>query len=165
MLRYRPPWRDLRRYVEIRLAEAEQEAELALRFLEEGLTRNAAGKAFQAWKALLAALAALERDLIERRIPGTAVDRLGRRRRRSDMVIALMPTSRMRTVAEALVERLGWEVLYLTTLALDLHEYQYNGVDPEGVASRYQSDEDAERDARHLAEKVREWVARARARL
>lgn len=50
------PWRDLRRYVEIRLQEVAAEAELALRFLEEGLHRNAAGKAFQAWKAALAAL-------------------------------------------------------------------------------------------------------------
>ncbi|MEZ0320231.1 MAG: PaREP1 family protein [Pyrobaculum sp.] len=47
------PWKNLRRYVEIRLDEAE--ADLALRFLEEGLHRNAAGKAFQAWKAALTA--------------------------------------------------------------------------------------------------------------
>nr|WP_309544021.1 PaREP1 family protein [Pyrobaculum aerophilum] len=46
------PWRDIRRYVEIRISEALVEADLALRFLEEGLHRNAAGKAFQAWKAL-----------------------------------------------------------------------------------------------------------------
>jgi hypothetical protein len=43
-------------YIEARLLEALGEARLALRFLEEGLTRNAACKAFQAWKALLAAL-------------------------------------------------------------------------------------------------------------
>ena len=35
-------------YVEARLLEALGEARLALRFLEEGLTRNAACKAFQA---------------------------------------------------------------------------------------------------------------------
>ena len=49
-------------YVEARLQEALVETRLALRFLEEGLTRNAAGKAFQAWKALLAALLRLELD-------------------------------------------------------------------------------------------------------
>lgn len=39
------------------MLEARYEAEPALRFLEAGLYRNTAGKAFQAWKALLAALA------------------------------------------------------------------------------------------------------------
>jgi hypothetical protein len=43
-------------YIEARLLEALGEARFALRFLEEGLTCNAACKAFQAWKALLAAL-------------------------------------------------------------------------------------------------------------
>ncbi|AAL63268.1 MAG: PaREP1 family protein [Pyrobaculum sp.] len=37
--------------------EARYEAELALKFLEQGLYRNAAGRAFQAWRALLAAIA------------------------------------------------------------------------------------------------------------
>jgi len=48
-------------YVEARLLEALVEARLAFRLLEGGLTRNAAGKAFQALKALLAALLRLDR--------------------------------------------------------------------------------------------------------
>jgi len=47
-------------YVETRLLEALGEARLALEYLERGLTRNAACKAFQTWKALLAALLRLE---------------------------------------------------------------------------------------------------------
>jgi len=52
-------------YVEARLLEALVETRLAFRLLEEGLTRNAAGKAFQAWKALLAALLRLELDRLK----------------------------------------------------------------------------------------------------
>ncbi len=52
-------------YVVARLLEALAEARLALRFLEEGLTRNAAGKAFQAWRALLAALQRFEMERLE----------------------------------------------------------------------------------------------------
>ena len=47
-------------YIEARLLGALGEARLALRFLEDGLTCNAACKAFQSWKALLAALLRLE---------------------------------------------------------------------------------------------------------
>ena len=52
-------------YVEARLLEALAEARLALEYLERGLTRNAACKAFQAWKALLAALLRLELERLK----------------------------------------------------------------------------------------------------
>ncbi|WP_367173612.1 PaREP1 family protein [Caldivirga sp.] len=48
--------------MEVRVKEALYEFELAERFLENGLYRNAAGKAFQGWKATLAALAANSRN-------------------------------------------------------------------------------------------------------
>ena len=52
-------------YIEARLLEALGETRLALEYLERGLTRNAAGKAFQAWKALLAALLRLELEKLK----------------------------------------------------------------------------------------------------
>ena len=61
------------RYVEARLLEALVEAGLALRFLREGLTRNAAGKAFQAWKAYMAALLRLELDKLKKAKTGKAL--------------------------------------------------------------------------------------------
>jgi len=47
------PWIDDNKYKKDRLLEAKYEAELAKKFLEDGLYRNAAGKAFQAWKAVV----------------------------------------------------------------------------------------------------------------
>lgn len=160
---YVPPWRDLEGYVRLRLEEAVAEAELALKFLDQGLHRNAAGKAFQGWKALLAAAAARNKALVERRFPGAVRDKTRRPRSRADMIVALMPTGKLREVAGLLVEVYGWEILYLTGLALDLHDFQYNGLDSEGLASRYADLRDVERDVRHLAEKTREWADRLRA--
>jgi hypothetical protein len=155
-LTYAPPWRDISQYVKIRLEEALREAELALKFLEQGLHRNATGKAFQAWKALLAAVAAQHREAIARRYAGAVRDKTGRLRSRADVVIALMPTTKMREVASALEE--VWKRAHITDIALNLHEFQYNGLDPEGIASRYSNLADVEKDIKYLAEKTIEWV-------
>jgi Archaeal PaREP1/PaREP8 family. len=61
--------------------EASYEADLALRFLEAGLYRTAAGKAFQVFKALLAALAMKYRDALAQRCPGRRRLRAARRLR------------------------------------------------------------------------------------
>jgi len=156
-----PPWRDISEYITLRLEEALREAELALKFLEQGLYRNAAGKAFQAWKALLAALAARHREVISRRYTGAVRDRTGKVRSRADMIIALMPTTGTREVASALEEVYGREILHLTDVALNLHEFQYNGLDPEGVTSRYTNLQDVGKDVRYLAEKIDEWCSRS----
>ncbi len=108
-LTYAPPWRDTAQYIKLRLEEALREAELALRFLEQDLYRNAAGKAFQAWKALLAAVAARHREVIARRYAGVVKDKTGKTRSRADMVVALMPTTRMRETVSALEEIYGRE--------------------------------------------------------
>jgi hypothetical protein len=64
------PKRNLLGYASTRMLEALLEALLALKFLDEGYVRNAAGKAFQAWKSLTAALLALEWDSIVERLGG-----------------------------------------------------------------------------------------------
>ena len=154
------PWRDTTQYTKLRLEEAMQEAELALKFLDQGLHRNASGKVFQAWKAVVSAAAAKNRELIAKHYTGIVKDRTGKVRSRADLIIALMPTTRLREVASILEEVYGKEMVHLTDLALNLHEFQYNGLDPEGVVSRYTNLNDVEKDIRYLAEKTIEWVRR-----
>ncbi|MFB6491076.1 MAG: PaREP1 family protein [Thermoproteus sp. AZ2] len=147
------PWLDLDGYIKVRLLEAKYEAELAAKFLEQGLVRNAAGKAYQAWKAVLGALAARSRDRLEGLYPG--IRRIGERAvPRVDWIIAIMPSSKMREAAQALRESYGHEVMYYALLALDLHGYQYNGPDREGVFSRFPSDEQAAKDVEELLKGV-----------
>ncbi|WP_291764584.1 PaREP1 family protein [Caldivirga sp. UBA161] len=131
------PWRDLSKYVEIRVKEAFYEFELAEKFLENGLYRNAAGKAFQGWKATLAALAAISRNELINEFSGFVKLRERIRVEAVDYIIAVMPTTRMKKVATLLRCKYGNDVMLLTELALDVHEFQYNGLDREGVLSRY----------------------------
>ncbi len=53
------PKEDLKELTRLKLKEALIESKLALEYLDKGIVRNAAGKAFQAWKALISALIAL----------------------------------------------------------------------------------------------------------
>ncbi len=159
-LTHTPPWLDTSQYIKLRLEEAVQEAELALKFLDQGLHRNASGKVFQAWKAMISAAAAKNRELIARHYTGVVKDRTGRVRSRADIIIALMPTIRLREVASMLEEVYGRELIHLTDIALNLHEFQYNGLDPEDIVSRYTNLNDVEKDIKYLAEKTIEWVKR-----
>ncbi len=159
-LTHTPPWLDTSQYIKLRLEEALQEAELALKFLDQGLHRNASGKVFQAWKAMISAAAAKNRELIARHYTGVVKDRTGRVRSRADIIIALMPTIRLREVASMLEEVYGRELIHLTDIALNLHEFQYNGLDPEDIVSRYTNLNDVEKDIKYLAEKTIEWVKR-----
>jgi hypothetical protein len=128
-------------YVEARLLEAVVEARLALRFLEEGLTRNAAGKAFQAWKALLTALLRLELDKLK------ALARSEEERRwLESKAVPRVPTTKMKPLAR-LLEAVGHDGLALWAgNVLLLHDYQYHGPDPSGELSKYATREDAVAD-------------------
>lgn len=137
------PWIDLNGYRETRLKEARYEAEIAVNMLNEGLIRNAAGKAFQAWKSFLAAISV---DVISElsKVYRRRVKVRGLRERIDEAlyVVAFMPTTRMFEVSKIL-SALNPMIPYLTLASLELHRYQYNGPDREGVFSVFKSDEDA----------------------
>ena len=142
-------------YIEARLLEALGEARLALEYLERGLTRNAACKAFQAWKALLAALLRLELE----RLKALAKTEEERRWLESKAVPRI-PTTRMKELSR-LLRDVGHEgITFVTALALDLHEYQYHGPDPDMALSKYATRESAAAD---VVELLQELVKRVEA--
>jgi len=144
------PWFNLEAYKKIRLEEAKFEVEIAEKFLQEGLIRNAAGKVFQAWKSLLAALLTDKRDVLVKKYPKKKS--LGRRKiELADWIIAIVPTSYM----EELSLVLGKELNLLTEKALSIHEYQYNGPDKEAILSPFRSDEIAAENIKILIDEIK----------
>lgn len=83
-------------YVTARLPESILEARLSLEFLGKGLIRNAAGKAFQSWRALLAALLRLELD----KLLQTAKD--DEKRWLMNKAVPRLPTNRMMALSKLL---------------------------------------------------------------
>jgi len=141
---------------ESRFQEALKELDIAEVFLREGLVRNAAGKAFQAWKSILSYLALRNLDLLESRYKG--FKRVGPRTiPLHEWIAAVMPTNRMTEVSTMIEERIRG-VAELTALALQLHEFQYNGPDPEGVRSRIPNEDTAKDLIKILLEKTREII-------
>ncbi len=125
------------------------EALLALRFLEEGYTRNAAGKVFLAWRALTGALLALERGRVVERLEGGE-----ERRWFEETAIPRVPSSRLKPLA-GLLEEVGYrDYTHYTSTVLELHDYQYHGPDPSGELSKYPSREDAVRDMLSILAKL-----------
>ena len=143
------PQRDPVGYASARALEALLEALLALRFLEEGYTRNAAGKAFQAWRALTAAILALERDKIVKKLRNKEQVKW-----LLEKAIPRVPTGRLKPLAR-LVEEAGYpDYTHYTSTALDLHDYQYHGPDPSGEFSKYPDRGEAARDTIQLLGKL-----------
>ncbi|MFZ8810257.1 MAG: hypothetical protein ACO2PN_19405 [Pyrobaculum sp.] len=73
----------------------------------------------------------------------------GRRVEAVMWVLAVMPASKLKADA------VGGINIY-TNMALSLHDYRYNGPDPEGVLSPCPSDEVAAHDVKKLVAKVEE---------
>ena len=146
-------------YVAARLLEALVEARLALEFLQRGLVRNAAGKAFQAWRALLAALLRLELDKL---LQAARTDE--ERKWLAERAVLRVPTTRMKALSQVLEEIGHVGVLAWTSVALDLHEYQYNGPDPDLAASMYRARDEAAKDVKLLAAELAKRVEALKAR-
>ena len=143
------PDRDVLGYASARILEALLEALLALEFLEQGYTRNAAGKAFVAWKALVAGLLALERDRLLQMLRST--EERGWLREKG---IPRVPSTRLKPLS-LLLEEAGYQDFHgYTAVALDLHDYQYHGPDPDLALSRYRSRVEAARDIVYLLKRL-----------
>jgi len=106
---------------ESRFQEALKELDIAEVFLREGLVRNVAGKAFQAWKSILSYLALINLELLESRYKG--FKRVGSRTiPLHEWIAAVMPTNRMTEVSTIIEERMHGAT-ELTALALQLHDF------------------------------------------
>ncbi len=140
-------------YIEARLLEALGEARLALEYLERGLTRDAAGMAFHAWKALLAALLRLELEKLK------ALAKTEEERRwLESRAVPRIPTAKMKELSR-LLEEAGHEgIPFVTALALDLHDYQYHGPDPDMALSKYTTRESAAADVVELMQELTKRV-------
>ncbi len=154
------PRRDLAGYASARLLEALLESLIALEYLERGYTRNAAGKVFQAWRALTGALLALEYDRIVERLEDEDEKRWFLERG-----LPRIPTSRLKAFGQ-LLEELGYRnYSSYTDKALDLHDYQYHGPDPDVEVSKYRGREEAALDTLYLIDRIVELVEGLRGRL
>ncbi len=66
---------------------------------------------------------------------------------RVDWLIAIMPSSRLREVASIIGDK---ELRLYVEIALNLHEFQYNGLDRDSEVSRYSSEELVRKDVVRL---------------
>jgi hypothetical protein len=147
-------------YIEARLLEALGETRLALEYLERGLTRNAAGKAFQAWKALLAALLRLELEKLK------ALAKTEEEKRwLESKAVPRVPTTRMKSLSRLLEEVGHGGISLWTDRILNLHDYQYNGPDPDMALSKYATREDAVADIKSVLQELARRVEALKSRV
>jgi len=136
-------------YINARLLESIIESKLALEFLNKGLVRNAAGKVFQAWRALLATLLRLELDKLVKNAK-TDEDR----KWLMEKAVPRVPTNRMKALSQMLEEIGHDELSAWTSTVLELHDYQYNGPDPDMALSKYRNREEAAYDVKLIIKEL-----------
>lgn len=141
------------KYVITRVYECLVESYLALKFLEQGFSRNAAAKIFQAWKALIASILTIEKDLIIQKLKSE-----NERKWFENIAIIRVPTTKLRLLSK-LIEQIGLkEFDYYTLIALSIHDYQYHGPDPDLTLSKYTKREEAIHDISLLLKKIIETI-------
>jgi hypothetical protein len=147
-------------YIEARLLEALAEARLALEYLERGFTRNAACKAFQAWKAFMAALLRLELEKLK------ALAKTEEERRwLESKAVPRVPTTKMKELSRLLKEAGHEAITAWTDKALDLHDYQYHGPDPDMALSKYTTRESAAADVVELLQELTKRIETLKGRI
>ncbi|MCG3109703.1 hypothetical protein L3N51_01998 [Metallosphaera sp. J1] len=135
-------------YVLARVIEAINDSILAIDLFKKGITRNSAGKAFSSVKLLLSALVVrYEGKLIEL---GSNEEKTWLRTKGH-----LVPTYSMKMLSNYF-KRIGINIDILVEKALDLHEYQYNGFEPD--FSRYRRKEDVKADLVEVVSQIPELV-------
>ena len=135
-----------------KISDAICEAYLAKKLMEDDLVRNAAGKAFQAWKDLISALLMLKKDEVLRLLK----DENQKKWFLEKGIYA--PSSRLGVLSK-LLEKVGVkEIAPWTAQALRLHTYQYHGPDPEGLWGGPVDKEEAKEDIQMLLGKFKEYV-------
>jgi hypothetical protein len=147
-------------YTEARLLEALGEGWLALEYLERGFTRDAAGMAFHAWKALLAALLRLELEKLK-----ALASSEDERRWLESKAVPRVPTTKMKELGRLLEEAGHYGISAWTAVALDLHDYQYHGPDPDMALSKYTTRESAAADVLLLLKELAKRVETLRSRV
>jgi len=147
-------------YIVARLLEALGEGRLALEYLERGFTRDAAGMAFHARKALLAALLRLELEKLK-----TLAKTEQEKRWLESKAVPRIPTTRMKELSR-LLKAAGREgISFVTDKALDLHDYQYHGPDPGMALSKYATRQSAAADVVELLQELTRRIEALRSRV
>lgn len=108
-------------YVEARVIESLSDLLISLNLWREGYTRNSAGKAFSAVKALLSSLIVTN----EEKMLNLAKDE--REKKWIERKAHIVPSHSMYALAQMLKDA-GVDVTNLVNYASDLHEYQYNAL-------------------------------------
>jgi hypothetical protein len=147
-------------YIEARLLEALGEARLALEYLERGFTRDAAGMAFHAWKALMAALLRLELEKLK-----ALASSEDERRWLESKAVPRVPTTKVKELGRLLEEAGHYGISAWTDKALDLHDYQYHGPDPDTALSKYTTRESAAADILLLLKELARRVETLKGRI
>jgi len=129
-------------FIKIKIIESLEELTLALKLLKEGFSRNSASKIFLSWKALISALTVMN------------LEKMPKDEKEKEWYYKtgfLAPTTGLKGISQRL-EELGYKVNHLTSTALALHRYAYNGLYK--GASDYSDRDEAIRDVISLSREI-----------